>query len=226
MKAMILAAGRGERMRPLTETCPKPLLQAGGCSLIEHQLRRLKSAGIEQIIINIAYLGEQIRTALGDGSQLGVKIVYSPEPEPLETGGAINLALPLLGDQPFVLVNGDVWCDFDLARLKRHQLGRQLGHLLMVPNPGFKARGDFRLDEDSLLQPLQGASEDSYTYSGIALLSPALVADYPERRSIFPLAEAFRWAVAADKLSAELYRGDWRDIGTVARLEQLRADLA
>lgn len=224
MKAMILAAGKGTRMQPLTLHTPKPLLIAAGKSLIEHQIDRLKLAGITEIVINVAYLGDKIIQALGDGSQLGVSIQYSEEPEPLETAGAISHALSLLGEEPFLLVNGDVWCDFPLIELLNHPLGENLGRLLFVANPAFKDHGDFRLELGKVRQCKAG--DEGYTYAGIALLSPALVADYPERRKIFPLREVFDLAIVQNKLSAQLHYGDWRDIGTVDRLEELRRDLS
>ncbi|WP_299979565.1 N-acetylmuramate alpha-1-phosphate uridylyltransferase MurU [uncultured Pseudoteredinibacter sp.] len=224
MKAMILAAGKGTRMQPLTRHTPKPLLMAAGKSLIEHQIDRLKVAGITDIVVNVAYLGEKIIQALGDGSELGVGIQYSEEPEPLETAGAISHALPILGEEPFVLVNGDVWCDFPLIELLNQPLGENLGRLLFVANPAFKDHGDFSLEQGKVCQCKPG--DEGYTYAGIALLSPTLVADYPERRKIFPLREVFDAAIAQNKLSAQLHHGDWRDIGTVDRLEELRRDLS
>ncbi|MBB6521172.1 N-acetylmuramate alpha-1-phosphate uridylyltransferase MurU [Pseudoteredinibacter isoporae] len=224
MKAMILAAGKGTRMQPLTLHTPKPLLEAGGKSLIEHQLDRIKSAGIHEVIINIAYLGEQIREHLGDGSAYGLRIHYSVEPEPLETAGAIAHALPLLGDEPFLLLNGDVWCEFPLEQLCQHPLNGSSGRLLLVNNPAFKTHGDFSIDQNQLLGMLELG--EGYTYAGIALLLPALVADYPNKRKIFALREVFDAAIAQGQLSAEVYRGDWRDIGTVERLQELRDDLS
>lgn len=228
MKAMILAAGKGTRMMPLTRDTPKPLLTAGGRSLIEHQLLRLRDAGIHEVIVNTAYLGERISEALGDGAQLGMQIFYSPEPEPLETAGAINHALPLLGDEPFMLLNGDVWCDLDLTELSQYVLGAEpgsdLGRLVLVPNPEFKTQGDFSLSASSKLN-YACAGADSFTYSGIALLSPALIKGYPKRRQIFALREVFDHAIESGQMSAQIYHGDWRDIGTPERLQQLRQDL-
>lgn len=224
MKAMILAAGKGTRMQPLTLNTPKPLLEAGGKSLLEHQLDRIKRAGISEVIINIAYLGEQIQERIGGGGAYGLNIQYSQEPEPLETAGAIAHALPLLGDEPFLLLNGDVWCEYSLEPLCRHSLGDSLGRLLLVSNPAFKTQGDFAIDQNQLLGILEEG--EGYTYAGIALLSPALVANYPEKREIFALREVFDAAIAKGLLSAEVYRGDWRDIGTVERLQQLRDDLS
>jgi MurNAc alpha-1-phosphate uridylyltransferase len=223
MKAMIFAAGRGERMGELTRSTPKPLLQVAGKPLIQYAVERLREAGIVELLVNVAYLGDQIRDYLGKGDHLGVDIVYSEEPYPLETGGAILRALPLLGSEPFVTVNADVWTDYDFSRLRQRRLtGGQLGHLVMVPNPAHVPAGDFYLNESGQLQSdNQPVGTSRFTYSGMALLDPALVADYPARREIFPLAEAFRAAIAQDRLGGELFAGQWRDIGTPERLMEL-----
>jgi MurNAc alpha-1-phosphate uridylyltransferase len=210
VKAMILAAGEGRRMRPLTLSTPKPLLQVRGVSLIEHHIRRLAEAGVRELVINVAYLGEQICAALGDGRALGVHIQYSVEPEPLETAGALHHALPLLGDAPFLLVNGDVWTDYSFANLRNHSL-RGLGHLVLVPNPEHKLTGDFSLDDAGNLGELDGTT--SFTFSGISLLSQA--------RSQFPLREVFSWAIQNQQLSGELFSGTWCDVGTPERLAEL-----
>lgn len=225
MKAMILAAGLGKRMRPLTDNLPKPLLMAGGKSLIEHQLLRLKNAGITEVVINLAYLGEKIQQALKDGSQWGMQLHYSHEPEPLETAGAIQQALPILGRQPFLLLNADVWCDLDLSALVA--IASQLdhhGHLVLVENPGHNQQGDFALAKAGLLQLAQ-AQDTAYTYSGIAVLQPEIISQYPRQRPKYPLREVFEHSIAQGRLSAEVYRGDWRDIGTPERLAQLDKDL-
>jgi len=225
MKAMILAAGLGKRMRPLTDNLPKPLLMAGGKSLIEHQLLRLKNAGITEVIINLAYLGEKIQQALMDGSHLGMQLHYSQEPEPLETAGAIQQALPILGRQPFLLLNGDVWCDMNLSSLVAVASGLDRhGHLILVENPAHNQQGDFALAQDGRLQ-LAEASGASYTYSGIAVLHPDMIGQYPRQRHKYPLREVFEHSIAQGQLSAEVYRGDWRDIGTPERLNQLDQDL-
>lgn len=226
MKAMILAAGKGTRMQPLTLKTPKPLLQAGGKSLLEHQLDRVRQVGIREVVINIAYLGEQIRDHIGDGEAYGLKISYSSEPEPLETAGAIVHALPLLGESPFLLLNGDVWCDFPLQEFTAFELGESLGRLLLVDNPDFKKSGDFCIADKQLLKTMDTDEGPGFTYSGIALLSPALLARYPKKRKVFPLREVFDEAIAQGQLTAQHYVGDWRDIGTVERLQQLREDLS
>ncbi len=225
MKAMILAAGLGKRMRPLTDTLPKPLLKVAGKPLIEYHIDRLRDAGVREIIINLAYRGDQIRDYLGSGDVLGVSIQYSEEGSPLETAGAILQALPLLGDSPFVLVNGDVWTDFDFTQLLGKPLNEGcLGHLVMVPNPNHNSGGDFACDEQGNLQLVLGASE-GLTYSGISLLDPALVRDYPQVRQCFPLAECFRHAIGLQQLQGEIFKGQWWDIGTPERLLQLDQQL-
>jgi MurNAc alpha-1-phosphate uridylyltransferase len=217
MKAMILAAGRGERMRPLTDHAPKPLLPVAGKRLIEYHLENLAAAGLREIVINHAWLGRQIEDALGDGSRYGVAIEYSAEPEnALETGGGILQALPLLGDQAFVLVNGDVWCDYPLARLPKQPAG--LLHLVLVDNPPQHPRGDFGLEHGRLTRqaPL-------LTYSGIGVYAPALFAGCQPGR--FPLAPLLLQAIEAGQASGEHYRGGWVDVGTPQRLAELEARL-
>lgn len=224
MKAMILAAGLGNRMRPLTDHTPKPLLCAGGKPLIEYHLKNLRCAGIREVIINLAYLGEKIRAHLGDGQQFGLKISYSTEPEPLETGGAILHALNLLGEEPFLLINGDVWCDLDLAPFSQHSFNEtQLGHLMLVPNPEFHPLGDFaltssgRLLDDSEKNHLQ----QRYTFGGISLLKPELIANYPDKRQKFPLVEVLRRAISNGQLTGQVHQGHWSDVGTPVRLQEL-----
>ncbi len=232
MKAMILAAGKGERMRPLTDHTPKPLLVAGTKPLIVYHLERLAAAGIDEVVINIAYLGEQLREALGGGEQWGVKIIYSEEPEPLETGGAVLHAATALGDAPFLLINGDIWSDFPLrSLLAREHIWFQpdsaiKGHLVMVPNPPQHRAGDFAIDGQRLQHSPQSAGpathdEQTYTFSGISVLSPELITNYPRCRRVFPLGEVFRYAIDHQWLGAELYSGQWFDIGTPERLAQL-----
>lgn len=213
-------------MRPLTDDCPKPLLEVNGRPLIEHQVTRLAAAGITDIIINTAYLGHMIRSHLGNGRRFGVAIEYSAEPEPLETGGAIARALPLLGGQPFLLVNGDIWTDIDYARLLeqsrlRVKGRRALGLLVLVATPPFKSRGDFALAEGGTVLSATGVHA-TFTFSGVSILSPRLVSDYPRRRRIFPLGEVFAWAVGRRQLAGVLHEGYWLDVGTPARLQELR----
>lgn len=210
---MILAAGRGERMRPLTDHTPKPLLMAGDRPLIVHHLERLAAAGITRVVINHAHLGEQIEAALGDGARFGLAIRYSPEGRALETGGGIFRALPLLGDGPFLVVNGDVWTDLDLARLRLAE-GR-LAHLVLVDNPEHHPRGDFRLADGLVF----AEGEPRLTFSGIGVYSPALFEGC--RDGAFPLAPLLRAAMARGLVSGEHHRGRWLDIGTPARLQAL-----
>lgn len=223
MKAMILAAGLGNRMRPLTDHTPKPLLCAGGKPLIEYHLENVRRAGIREVIINLAYLGEKIRAFLGDGQQFGVNITYSTEPEPLETGGAILHALDLLGADPFLLINGDVWCDLDLAPFSQHSLTEtQLGHLLLVPNPDFHPHGDFALSSSGLLHDDPEKNHPQrFTFGGISLLKPELIAQYPDKRQKFPLVEALRRAIKNAQLTGQIHQGHWSDVGTPARLQTL-----
>ena len=214
MKAMILAAGRGERMRPLTDTTPKALLMVGGNTLIEHHLQALIAAGIHDIVINVAWLGAQIMDYLGDGARFGVSIQWSDEGDSaLETGGGIARALPLLGSEPFWIVNGDVYaqCSFTLPQLPPDSLG----HLLLVANPEHNQKGDFAL----VGSRIENAGTTMYTYSGIACLRPALFAGHAGGK--FPLAPLLRAAARRGQLSGELMQGEWTDVGTPARLQML-----
>lgn len=213
MKAMILAAGRGERMRPLTDNTPKPLLQVGGHTLIDYHLRALAQAGYESVVINHAHLGEQLEQALGDGSRYGLSIVYSPEGTPLETGGGIFRALPLLGEEPFLVINGDIWTDYPLERLKTMSV--QLAHLVLVDNPPQHPKGDFALQEGRVSE----TEGERLTFAGIGLYRPELLAGC--KPGAFPLAPILRRAMAAEQVSGEHYQGRWFDIGTPERLTQL-----
>ncbi len=224
MKAMILAAGFGKRMRPLTDDLPKPLLCVGGKPLIVYHLERLQSLGVTEVVINVAYLGQKIIEALGDGERWGMTITYSVEDEPLETAGAILKALPLLGEAPFLLVNGDVWTDFDLSILMDSPLSDEsLGRLVLVPNPDHNSAGDFALHGELLLHNTE--VDAGYTYSGMALLHPNIVGRYSERRQTFPLREVFEDAIVQDRLHGLVYSGQWWDIGTPERLRELDQQL-
>jgi len=215
MKAMILAAGRGERMRPLTDHTPKPLLQAGPLKLIEYHLINLAKAGFNEVVINVAWLGQQIMDTLGDGSRYGLTIQYSNEgDQALETGGGIVNALPLLGDEPFLVINGDIWTDYPLTKLADKKLNG-LGHLILIPNPDHNSNGDFYLNDDLLA--LEGT--ESYTFSGIALYHRDFFKG--QKVEAFPLAPLLRDYAQRGLVSAEVYRGNWMDIGTKARLESL-----
>src|SRR5690554_3916395 len=230
---MILAAGLGKRMRPLTDHTPKPLLCVRGKPLLQYHLEALAEAGVSDVIINLAYLGEQIRDFVGSGQRFGLRVTYSPEPEPLETGGAIVHALPLLGEAPFLLINADVWCDYPPTQLARTPLAANcLGRLLLVHNPDFHPQGDFTLTESGALvnslginHPPKTPRQQRLTFAGISLLRPALVADYPQRRRKFPLLEAFNAAIAERRLEGKLHSGAWSDVGTPERLHALHAQL-
>ncbi|MCC8998768.1 MAG: nucleotidyltransferase family protein [Candidatus Contendobacter sp.] len=215
MKAMLLAAGRGERMRPLTDHTPKPLLPVAGKPLIVHHLEALRAAGIHELVINTGHLGDQLPAALGDGRAWGVHILYSPEPaEALETGGGIFQALPLLGSEPFLVVNGDVWSDCPFARLPTAPAG--LAHLVLVNNPPHHPNGDFALMADGRVRE---SGQPRLTYSGISVLRPELFGDCAPGR--FPLGPLLRRVMAAGQVSGEHYVGGWRDIGTPQRLAEL-----
>ncbi|MGY4533589.1 MurNAc alpha-1-phosphate uridylyltransferase [Pseudomonas sp. TE3786] len=221
MKAMILAAGKGERMRPLTLHTPKPLIPVAGVPLIEYHLRALAAAGFTEVVINQAWLGEQIEAHLGDGAQFALRIVYSPEGEPLETGGGIFRALPLLGSEPFLVVNGDVWTDYDFHAIPKQLKG--LAHLVMIDNPSHHPAGDFILREGLLSDGQPGVA--TLTYSGIAVLAPALFEGC--QPGAFKLAPLLRDAMAAGQVSGEYHPGHWVDVGTHERLlevEQLLAE--
>lgn len=213
MTAMILAAGRGERMRPLSDHTPKALLPAGGKPLIHYHIERLAAAGIRELVINHAHLGQQIEDALRDGRRWGVQIRYSPESTALETGGGIFRALPLLGPEPFVVINGDVWTDYDFGQLRLPP--GQLAHLVLVDNPAHHRSGDFGLDAGRVTT----APGPRYTFSGIGVYHPELFAGCTP--GPFPLAPLLRQAVTANRVSGEHYTGVWLDIGTPERLQAL-----
>jgi MurNAc alpha-1-phosphate uridylyltransferase len=215
MKAMILAAGRGNRMRPLTDHTPKPLLAAGGKPLIQHQIERLAAAGIRDLVINHAHLGHRIESALGGGSHLGVSIRYSAEGEgrALETGGGIFKALPLLGSDPFLVVNADVWTDFAFDAITLAP--GDLAHLVLVENPGHHQGGDFALRAGRV----RARGEPRFTFGGIGLYSPALFADC--QGGAFPLAPLLRAAMEEDRVGGQVHGGHWYDIGTPERLAAL-----
>lgn len=222
MKAMILAAGRGERMRPLTDHHPKPLLQVGGKALIEHHIEKLAKAGIVDIVINHAWLGQQIEDKLGDGQQYGVNIQYSAEESGgLETAGGIIKALPLLGGSEFIVINGDIWCDLDYHLLTQIKLkNEQLAHLLLVDNPAHNSTGDFHLSSDGLALS-EGLNK--LTFSGIGLYRATMFQTLKlEKR---PLAPILRAAMEEQKISAQHFTGQWYDIGTPQRLDELNQQL-
>lgn len=214
MKAMILAAGKGERLRPLTLHTPKPLVRAGGVPLVEYHVRALAAAGFRDLVINHAWLGEQIEAYLGDGERFDVSIRYSAEGEPLETGGGIHRALPLLGDEPFAVVNGDIWTDYDFTALRRPISG--LAHLVLVDNPPHHPAGDFALHDGKLEE---GDAASRFTYSGIAVLHPRLFAGCSA--GAFKLAPLLRQAMTNGQVSGERYDGRWVDVGTHERLAEV-----
>jgi N-acetyl-alpha-D-muramate 1-phosphate uridylyltransferase len=218
LKAMVLAAGRGERMRPLTDRVPKPLLPVAGDLLVGHQLRALAAAGVRNVVMNCAWLADELQAALGDGAAWGVSIEYSPEPwPPLDTGGGIFQALPLLGPRPFVLVNGDVWSELSPAVLNLP--AGMLGHLVLVPNPEHHPGGDFGL-VGGRVEP---DAEPRLTYGGMAILAPELFAGCAPGR--FPLAPILRNAARQGRISGMVHDGGWIDVGAPERLYALRARL-
>ena len=219
MKAMILAAGLGNRMRPLTLHTPKPLLEVGGKPLIVWHIEKLQKIGVTEIVINTAWLGEKLANALGDGSQFGVKILWSHEGEGLETAGGIVNALPLLGDEPFILVNGDVWTTMDFASLLNVELGNKQAHLVLVDNPPQHLKGDFILSNGLAYTFEQEQLGEALTYSGIAVLHPRMFVGLENGKR--PLAPLLKQAMQQQQVSAEKLQGIWVDVGTPERLEQL-----
>lgn len=220
MKAMILAAGRGERLRPHTDIIPKPLIQVGKHRLIEYHLLNLARTGIRDIVINISWLAEQITETLGDGSAYGLSITYSDEgEEALETAGGIIKALPHLGDAPFIVINGDIWCDYDLKGLADMDLQHE-AHLVLVKNPEHNSKGDFAIEQGMI----RNSGEHMLTYSGIGIYTPAFFAGAtPGKKALAPM---LRKKSEQDNVSGEVYTGQWVDIGTIERLAQLRSYLS
>jgi MurNAc alpha-1-phosphate uridylyltransferase len=221
MKAMLLAAGRGERLRPLTDRIPKALVEVGGKPLIAWHLERLAAAGCREAVINVSHLADKIVAAIGEGARFGLRIAYSREAEPLETAGGIAQALPLLGNAPFLLVNADIYCEAGFRRLLDFQLGTMLAHLVLIPNPPHHPKGDFALDGARIGN--QGAPR--YTYAGVAVMSPELV-NTVKRGAKAPLVPYLRSAADAGRLSGELFEGLWQDVGTAERLAELETQLA
>ncbi|GIZ12726.1 N-acetylmuramate alpha-1-phosphate uridylyltransferase MurU [Pseudomonas sp. NCCP-436] len=215
MRVMILAAGKGERLRPLTLHTPKPLVRAAGVPLIEYHVRALAAAGFRELVINHAWLGQQIEDYLGDGSRFGLRIAYSPEGEPLETGGGIFRALPLLGGEPFLVLNGDIFTDYPFASLRRPLAG--LAHLVLVDNPAHHPQGDFTLAAGQVSDTADTGQR--LTYSGLAVLHPELFAGC--RAEAFRLAPLLRQAVEEGMVSGEHFGGCWIDVGTHERLAEV-----
>ena len=220
MKAMILAAGRGVRMRPLTDTTPKSLLAVGGKPLIVWQLEKLARAGFGEVVVNHAHLGDMIEAALGDGSRFGLAIHYSREGEALETAGGIAFALPLLGAEPFLVINADIYSDYDFSALAGLNLQDRLAHLVLVDNPPQHPRGDFALEAGRVRE----SGGRLLTFSGIGVYAPRLFGGIPASAKV-ALAPLLRKAMAADLVSGEHYHGRWHDIGTAERLVALDAEL-
>ncbi|MCH7335247.1 N-acetylmuramate alpha-1-phosphate uridylyltransferase MurU [Acinetobacter sp. NIPH 2699] len=219
MKAMILAAGLGNRMRPLTLHTPKPLLDVGGKPLIVWHIEKLQQIGVTEIVINTAWLAEKLVAALGDGSEFGVTILWSHEGEGLETAGGIINALPLLGNEPFILVNGDVWTTMDFSSLLNVKLDHKQAHLVLVENPPQHLNGDFILSNDLAYTFEQQQLGEALTYSGVALLSPQMFAGLENGKR--PLAPLLKQAMQQQQVSAEKMQAIWVDVGTPERLEQL-----
>jgi N-acetyl-alpha-D-muramate 1-phosphate uridylyltransferase len=218
LKAMVLAAGRGERMRPITDTVPKPLVPVAGRPLIGYHLERLARAGFKDVVINLSWLGDRISAALGDGWAYGLSITYSEEgPEPLETGGGIFKALPLLGPGPFLVVNGDTWSDIEYGHLALEDGAN--GRLVLVPNPAHNTRGDFGIDGDFVVE----RDVDRFTYSGVGVYRPEFFAGCSPGK--FPMLPLLKRAIAARLLRGELHRGEWCDVGTPQRLATLDAEV-
>lgn len=220
MNAMILAAGRGERLRPLTDRTPKPLVEVGGETLLGRHLARLARAGFARAVVNVSHLADQIMARFGDGAQAGIRIDWSREAEALETAGGIAQARALLGEAPFLLVNADIWCDFDLSGLKDFPLGPRLAHLVLVANPRQHPAGDFTLERGLV----GNGPAPRYTYAGISVLSPRLV-DGVAAGSKAQLAPLWRAAAERGEVTGELYSGRWSDVGTPERLAELKARL-
>lgn len=214
MRAMILAAGRGERLRPLTDTLPKSLVEVQGRSLLERHLDRLQDGGIRNVVINLGWLGEQIVERIGSGSRFGLEVTYSMEGENvLETGGGIHKALPFLGSAPFLVINADIFTDMQLSDIS--VADQDLGHLVVVRTPPYRDHGDFDLRDDRI----QNSEQAAFTFSGVAVYRPEFFAGCEAGR--FPLAPMLREAADAGRLSGSLYEGSWEDVGTQLRLDEL-----
>ena len=219
MKAMILAAGYGKRLRPLTDHTPKPLVSVGGKPLIVHHLEKIALAGIKEVVINLGHLGSKIPQALGTGSEWGLSIEYSDEgPDPLETGGGMANALPLLGSDTFLLVNGDVWCDLDFTSIPQSLDSNDQALLYLVKQPDWRERGDFSLLDGRVVE----SESPHYLYAGIALYHPSILDGAKvEKFSIVP---RLKMAIAANRVSGLLHHGEWDDVGTPERLQAIQAN--
>ncbi|MDE0757209.1 MAG: nucleotidyltransferase family protein [Pseudomonadales bacterium] len=214
MNAFLLAAGKGLRMRPLSDYLPKPLLPVAGQTLIERHLYKLRDSGFKRVVINLHHLGDQLRSTLGNGERYDLDIQYSHERSLLDTGGGIRAGLELLGGKAFAVISSDIYCDFSFDLLKKIDLGHCLGHLILVPNPEHHPAGDFSMTDN-----LIGNEGERYTFSGISVLHPKLLSAVSSR--VFPLRDVLRSAAAGGRLSGQIYRGIWSDIGTPSRLRSL-----
>jgi MurNAc alpha-1-phosphate uridylyltransferase len=223
MKAMILAAGFGERLRPLTNDTPKPLLKIANKPLIQYHVERLVDAGVRELVINTSWLGDQIESFLGDGSRFGVRIQWSRESEPLETGGGIRRALPMLGGEPFLVINGDVWTQYPLRKLVEREWTEEMdAHLVLVPNPVHHPEGDFTLDERGCVRyPEKG--DGRFTFSGISVMRPEIFAMFSSASERFPMRDVLAGGIRDGYVTGEVYAESWWDVGTLERLEALNA---
>lgn len=227
---MILAAGSGERMRPLTDITPKPLLEVNGKPLIHYHLERLALAGIDEVVINTCHLAEQIESNIGSGQRWGLNVQYSREAKALETAGGIIQALPILGNAPFIIVNGDIWTDYPFEQLLHYSMDKNsLAHLVMIENPAQHTQGDFYLADNGLLYQHQCDGSISTTYAGIAIYRPEFFEGETDFESSIgqklPLKPLLLQAMKTQRVSAEFYAGDWLDVGTPERLRQLNESL-
>lgn len=220
MKAMILAAGRGSRMCPLTDELPKPLVPIAGKPFVVHQLLKLAACGIKEVVINLSYRAEQIKQALGDGQRYGIHLHYSLEPTVLETGGGICQALPLLGPEPFIVLSADIWTDYPLERLVKKNLGAAEAHLVLVDNPNFHPYGDFHLGTGGFLAV---HPQPKLTFANLGLYHPKLFENY--RVEVFPLSKALYSGIEQKKISGEQYVGPWFNVGTVDELQRIETYL-
>ena len=226
MKAMILAAGLGERLRPLTDHTPKPLLKVNGKPLIQHHIENLAAAGIREIVVNTSWLAEKIEAFLADGARFGVSIKWSREDEPLETGGGIRRALPLLGGDPFLVINGDIWTDYPVKTLVNREWPEEIdAHLVLVPNPVHHGSGDFSLNaRQQVCYPQEG--DHTYTFSGISVMRPEIFALYSSASEKFPIRDVLASGIKAGCVSGEICRDIWWDVGTLDRLRALNSLLS
>ncbi|MDA7696840.1 nucleotidyltransferase family protein [Porticoccaceae bacterium] len=221
MKAMILAAGLGSRLQPLTKTVPKPMLLVCGKPLLQWHIERLVRAGVREVVVNTSWLGEQIQDYFGTGVDFGITITWSSEAEPLETGGGIFKALHLFGDDPFILMSADIWTDFPLESFLKKNIDSPLSaHLVLVKNPEHNNGGDFSLENY-----IVGYGQERYTYSGISIVSSQLFNSLKITSDVFPLREVLKPAISSGRVSGEIYTGDWCDVGTIGRYNNLNKRL-